>query len=63
MEITDLLIFTQKNNASDLHLSVGNAPILRVNGDMLPMKTNALTPEDIAANPDSFTGKYLQRYL
>jgi excinuclease ABC subunit A len=21
------------------------------------------TPEDIAANPDSFTGKYLQRYL
>ena len=47
MEITDLLIFTQKNKASDLHLSVGNPPILRVSGDMLPMKMGVLTPEDI----------------
>ena len=47
MEITDLLIFSQKNNASDLHLSVGSPPILRVNGDMLPTKNPALSADDI----------------
>lgn len=47
MEITDLLFASQKNGASDLHLSVGNPPILRVNGDMLPLKANPLTPDDV----------------
>jgi twitching motility protein PilT len=47
MEITDLLLASQKNNASDLHLSVGNAPILRVNGDMLPLKMNPLTSDEV----------------
>jgi twitching motility protein PilT len=47
MEITDLLIFTRKNNASDLHLSTLNPPILRINGEMLPYKTNPLTADDI----------------
>lgn len=47
MEITDLLIYAQKNNASDLHLSTSNAPILRVNGDMIPMKANKLTVDDV----------------
>lgn len=46
MEITELLFASKKNNASDLHLSVGNPPILRVNGDMLPLKMPALTAED-----------------
>ncbi len=48
MEITDLLIFAQKNNASDLHLSTGNPAILRVNGDMVPMpKTGHLSIDDV----------------
>jgi len=47
MEINDLLFASQKNNASDLHLSAGNPPILRVNGDMLPLKGNPLTSEDV----------------
>lgn len=47
MEITDLLFASQKNNASDLHLSVGNPPILRVNGDILPLKMPALTQEEL----------------
>jgi twitching motility protein PilT len=48
MEITDLLVFAQKNNASDLHLSTGNPSILRVNGDMVPMsKTGRLTVDDV----------------
>jgi len=34
MEITELLTLALTNNASDLHLSAGVAPILRVDGDM-----------------------------
>ena len=37
MEITDLLVAAEKNNASDLHLSTRNPPILRVHGDILPI--------------------------
>lgn len=47
MEITDLLISTQKNNASDLHLSTGNPPILRIHGEMMPYKSPPLTQEDV----------------
>ncbi len=47
MEITDLLVFTQKNKASDLHLSVGNPPVLRINGEMVPYKGTALSADDI----------------
>jgi twitching motility protein PilT len=35
MEITDLLVKTFKNKASDLHLSTGNQAIMRMNGDMI----------------------------
>jgi len=34
MEIADLLAFTVKNKASDLHLSAGLPPMIRVNGDI-----------------------------
>lgn len=47
MEITELLIFAQKNNASDLHLSTGNPPILRIHGDMVPMKMNPLGADEV----------------
>ncbi len=47
MEISDLLFATHKNDASDLHLSVGNPPILRVNGDMRPLKVNPFTAEEV----------------
>lgn len=47
MEITDLLIETQRNGASDLHLSTGNPPILRLNGDMMPYKSPPLNAEEI----------------
>ena len=46
MEITELLFASQKNHASDLHLSVNNPPILRVHGDMLPLKTPPLTSDE-----------------
>lgn len=47
MEITDLLTATQKNKASDLHLSAGNPPLMRVSGDMLPIDVPALTADEI----------------
>lgn len=47
MDITDLLIATQKNKASDLHLSPNNPPIMRVNGDMLPLETSPLSADNI----------------
>ncbi|WJG08665.1 type IV pilus twitching motility protein PilT [Aliiglaciecola sp. LCG003] len=34
MDITELLAFSVKNNASDLHLSAGLPPIIRVDGEM-----------------------------
>ncbi|MFM9890000.1 MAG: type IV pilus twitching motility protein PilT [Rickettsiales bacterium] len=47
MEITDLLMATHKNKASDLHLSTRNPPIMRVNGDMLPLDMPALDADQI----------------
>ena len=47
MDITDLLVATQRNRASDLHLSAGNSPIMRVSGDMLPIDMPALSADDI----------------
>ena len=34
MDITQLLAFGVKNNASDLHLSAGLPPMIRVDGEM-----------------------------
>src|SRR5690625_5729210 len=34
MDITQLLAFTVKNNASELHLSAGLPPMIRVDGDI-----------------------------
>ncbi|MEJ0010729.1 MAG: type IV pilus twitching motility protein PilT [Alphaproteobacteria bacterium] len=47
MEITDLLIVTHKNKASDLHLSTNNPPLMRVHGDILPLNQPALAGNDI----------------
>ena len=47
MEITDLLVFTQKNKASDLHLSANSPPLLRLHGEMVAYKSDPLTASDI----------------
>ena len=47
MEITDLLMATLKNKASDLHLSARNPPVMRVNGDMLPLDMPSLSADDV----------------
>ena len=45
MDLTDLLIYTQKNKASDLHLSAGNPPLIRLQGDMTPLAAPSLTAD------------------
>lgn len=47
MDILQLLRFAIQNNASDLHLSPLNAPIIRVHGDMKRIKSEPLQSDDI----------------
>ena len=42
MDITQLLAFTVKNKASDLHLSAGLPPMIRVHGDVRRINVEAL---------------------
>ncbi len=45
-EMNDLLDLVVDQNASDLHLQVGQPPTLRLSGSMLPIDGPALTPMD-----------------
>lgn len=46
-EIKELLELTLKEQASDLHLSCGHPPVLRVAGTLIPLlKKKKITPED-----------------
>lgn len=47
MDITELLVETQKKGASDLHLSSTNPPIIRLHGEMTPLLPDPLLPEQI----------------
>ncbi len=47
MDITQLLAFTMQNNASDLHLSPNNPPIIRAHGDLKRIKADPLRSDDI----------------
>ncbi len=47
MDLTELLKFVTKKEASDLHLKPGRPPLLRVSGRLVPLKTDPLTPKEI----------------
>jgi len=49
MDITQLLAFVMQNDASDLHLSATNPPIVRVYGSLKRLKSEALSNDDIRA--------------
>ncbi len=49
MDITELLAFSVKNNASDLHLSAGLPPIIRVDGEMRRLNVPALDHKQVHA--------------
>ncbi|QMT33293.1 type IV pilus twitching motility protein PilT [Conchiformibius steedae DSM 2580] len=47
MQITDLLAFGVKNKASDLHLSAGLPPMIRVHGDIRRINLPEMSSEDV----------------
>ncbi len=47
MEIAELLAFGVKNKASDLHLSAGLPPMIRVHGDVRRINVPSLTHDDV----------------
>jgi len=46
LSVNQLLRFMAANKASDLHLSAGEAPMLRIHGEIHRVDVPALTPED-----------------
>ena len=56
--LEDLITGTAKENASDLHLSVGRHPVLRVAGQLITLsKHPILTPDDTSALAELILGK------
>jgi len=49
MEISELLAFTVKNKASDLHLSSEEPPMIRINGDMTRIKMPPIDHRQVQA--------------
>jgi twitching motility protein PilT len=49
MDLTDLLAFSVKNNASDLHLSAGLPPMIRVHGDVRRINAPPLDHSEVHA--------------
>lgn len=49
MDITELLAFSVKNNASDLHLSAGQPPMIRVDGEMRRLNVDELDHKSVQA--------------
>lgn len=47
MDLTELLAFSVKNKASDLHLSAGLPPMIRVNGDVRRVNLPAMAHKDV----------------
>ncbi len=46
-QIHQLLLHAVKNNASDIHISEGYPPILRIDGKLQPVKGRVLTKQDL----------------
>lgn len=62
MVIDDLLRYAVEQNASDLHLSVGSPPILRVKGELVPVPEEpVLLPQDVEGLFRSITGELQQQ--
>lgn len=49
MEITELLAFTVKNHASDLHLSAGMPPVIRVDGEVRQLEMPPIENKEVHA--------------
>ncbi|MEM9558452.1 MAG: PilT/PilU family type 4a pilus ATPase [Acidobacteriota bacterium] len=61
LDIDQLLTIMTKQEASDLHLKPARPPLLRLNGKLLPLKTDPLTIEDMQRVVDKVLKKESQR--
>ena len=63
IQMDRLLDTSVKQGASDVHLTVGKPPVLRLKGRMRELKTAALTPEDTASLMKQITPEKAQQEL
>jgi twitching motility protein PilT len=49
-KINDLLLITAKQNASDLHLTVGRHPTIRIDGFLIPLQQEPILTPEMAEN-------------
>lgn len=47
MDITQLTEYADQHGASDIHISSGMPPMIRSSGEMTPLRTGALTPDEV----------------
>ena len=47
MDLNELLSYSIDSGASDLHLSVGSIPMVRINGSMKPLNMDVLEQADM----------------
>ena len=63
MDITELLAFSVQHKSSDLHLSAGVPPLIRVDGDVRRLNIPPLTHKDVHALVyDIMTDKQRKEY-
>ena len=48
MNIDEILLFAAKKDASDVHLTVGLPPVLRIHKELVYLDSESLAPEDTA---------------
>ena len=61
-ELKDLLLRTIQLKASDLHLTVGIQPTVRVHGKLVPIENDKLTPENIEKIAREILGERFEEY-
>lgn len=64
MDINELLKIAIESDASDLHLKVGNYPVIRIHGRLKPLANfSKLTPKDTLDLSDQITNDYQKEKL
>ncbi|MFU0823966.1 type IV pilus twitching motility protein PilT [Clostridium sp.] len=62
ISLNELLSKTIKENASDLHLTVGAPPILRINGELVRVGTEKLSANDTKIYIKEILGEFFDKY-
>ncbi len=63
MSIDELLRFMVKQGASDLHVKPMRPPLVRINGKLLPLKTEPLQPDQIQEMVNSLLNDRMKKLL